>query len=222
MEKQTCKNNSEEKKIDTRLEEETKEVDIQSFIDAKESTEQKRGFARLKKAEVVESFENKNKKFRHFKYNYEDEQCLVFESEMASYDSSDDEDDIVVVVPYYSHLDDVLNWTGSDDVSDLANTQIPVEHIRDDVYKMKVYPDYFPTKIQKKLIDSNFINYSGQKWSKSLRSKKLLNRGSIVLFSSLIFLFSNPLVLTSLFSLLVTVTSLSVLAYFTYRLFQIL
>lgn len=223
MEKQTYKDNlNEDKKTDASIESDTKEVDIQSFIDAKEKTEQKTGFARLKKAEVVESFKNKDKKFRHFKYNYGDERCLVFESEMVNYNRPDDVNDIVVVIPYYSHIDDVLNWTGVDDISDLANSQIPVEHVRDDVYKMKTYPDYVPTKVQKILIDKNFINYSGQQWSKSLMSKKLLNRGSIVLFSSVIFLFFNPFVLSSLFALFMTVISLPVLAYFTYRLFQTL
>lgn len=222
MEKQTYKNKNnleENEKTDNSLEDNTKEVNIQSFIDAKERTKQKNGFARLKKAEVVESFKNKHKKFRHFRHKYSDEQCLVFESEMVD-NSTDGDNEIIVVVPYYSHIDDVLNWTGVDDISDLANCQIPVEHVRHNVYKMKTFPDYIPTRVQKILIEENFINYSGQKWSKSLKAKKLLNKGSIVLFSSVVFLFFNPFVLSSLFALFMTFISLPILAYFTYRIFQ--
>lgn len=215
-EKQTTR----EKTLSDNLENEYEnEINIDSFINVQEEiSDKKTGLVRLKDVEKVESYNDMPTKHAYFRHNFEDEKKLVFDAEFIS----DPSKKVKVVVPYYSEGERLKKLAGVDNISNLANSKVPVRKLNDDLYMIKNSPNYTPIFIEKYLMKNNFIDYANGSWSKTLKTKNLLNILSYMIFGTVVFSFTITQLFTSVISTLVTFGAFIVVLYSIFRLLKYL
>lgn len=156
-----------------------RDVDYDSFINTdlelRNSKFRFDGFARLESAQIKHTSEiETSKELEHDEY-------IVIDCNISHHDNS-----YIIIPPYKSEQEYqfLLEWTGSDNISDLCGQKIPVENISKNIYKPSSnIMDYNVGNIEyvKEMVGI-YINYdpkSGE-WKKSDDYELLMNLGTLI------------------------------------------
>lgn len=156
------------------------DYDHDSFINVESKLNNKKyafnGFMTLKSAEIRKS-ENipiDNQKLSYDKY-------IIFKTDTSSEDA-----DIIIVPPHDTDNEHkfILEWAEVDSVGELVNKQVPVDNIKDNIYKPSDklrYINIDNKKDMNKLINDGFLKYDKEKkkWIRDSSYQTLMSAGVV-------------------------------------------